>query len=471
MTTDLVKVLADCLGDEIAITVPAGEPMLSQYGQSLIGYYMGDNQLIPRNSFGYYTLSFSDMWATVGLEKVTKEGKLTRRLSSYLYKNHQVKVADIHLSAIGNLVDANLVTGGGTFTLGFVADRDSLWTPGDYGDHGSCYWGQHKSAPATIFNAGGAGLTVKKDGANFGRCWIAKPAKRTCLVMWNWYGISGTNWSLVKLSEMLTKTEGSPFYGVSYKPQVLSNSGCDQVYINTTGVALYVAGNQPEAEYVRLGFTPVDVEDVCECYGCGREMDEHDAYHFDGETYCDDCNPGRECDECGQEVHFDDMNYIDHRDICNRCLERHYTQCHECGDWTHDHNVLTLEDDRGRELSYCESCFPGVHCDYCDTYYHPDAVERVDTVREDVCSSCILENFTNCAQCGDLTPNADIETVEGSPYCESCASDLEEEVAEDADDEPVGQACHKCASGYAGVYVGDTLPLCAPCMVAELVAA
>ncbi|MEL6527000.1 MAG: hypothetical protein AAFQ07_14945, partial [Chloroflexota bacterium] len=76
----------------------------------------------------------------------------------------------------------------------------------------------------------------------------------------------------------------------------------------------------------------------------------------DGDVYCADCfyDVADYCAWCGETHWRDDMYWTaDHEDVCENCLERHYTRCDGCEDYYR--NTHIIEHKKGH---YCEDCLP-----------------------------------------------------------------------------------------------------------------
>ena len=134
------------------------------------------------------------------------------------------------------------------------------------------------------------------------------------------------------------------------------------------------------------------------CINCGEVITREDWIWVDGDTLCAECYEnllGEEieiCDICGH-AHFSDddrMIYVleEEQLICEKCAERHYFQCSNCGTLTR--NPLQMTD--GGYI--CNECFETG--DYCI-----------------------------CDDCGDVI-DPDTESViihSDGVYCEDCASE------------------------------------------------
>ena len=97
-----------------------------------------------------------------------------------------------------------------------------------------------------------------------------------------------------------------------------------------------------------------DCDDDVVCCDCGDEVDVDDAIEYNGRYYCRRCVST--CPICGEVVPDEVTTYIEteDRDVCPSCLDQHYRQCEDCGEyvWSED---LTYVDGQGY---LCEDCMP-----------------------------------------------------------------------------------------------------------------
>lgn len=159
-----------------------------------------------------------------------------------------------------------------------------------------------------------------------------------------------------------------------------------------------------------------------ECCECGERTSEDDAHvSEDGDIYCSDCyhdrytyldysHDGRRiegeysndevscCDDCGNERLTEHLAEAEGNDVCSRCLERHYSICDQCDEYTKEGETL---DDR----TLCLECYNDLTaaCKECE-----EVVAREDLVQGTHCENCAVD----CPECGQLKP------PEGP--CEAC---------------------------------------------------
>lgn len=358
-----------------------------------------------RNDAAYWYVGFDSLWESVGSELVTRDGKIAKRIANYLFKNYQIRLPDPLVSTLGNIASQNAPScNGEKYRVDFVTRKRDLWHPGDYGDHGSCYWGAYKNAPGAIMESGGCGFTVHTEsGENVGRAWGIAPAPNM-IALWNWYGTElGDMWSLRTLAALLTGALESPLRDCVYASRYLES----RAYINgQKGIILRAANDVSHlGEYIDLGF---DMGAAHECYSCGCEIDDDDALWYDGECYCEECYPIESCERCGRDYDREDGFYVpsESRVVCPRCYERHYTTCAGCNEMISQDDAQEAIGRWGNHNSYCSDCFDGIECAICSEVYTSDSIESVAN-GDYVCDSCLRAHYVECESCHVLCAHDD----------------------------------------------------------------
>lgn len=207
-----------------------------------------------------------------------KEGKMTKRIASYLFAEHNVKADSGMLSHVGNYLASD--TPSDSITLSIVKDL-THWKMGEFGDTKSCFANQL----TTLFSmqkAGGTGLRLYNgEGKGAGRTWVLPFRDHPVLI--NAYGptLEGFRARL----RILMPDMG--FHLVTTR-----NEGTDtgSLWINL-GVGLWVGGH---------GETPpeeVDFNIHCNarppitCCNCDREYNSSTGFRRDkhGGLVCRSC--------------------------------------------------------------------------------------------------------------------------------------------------------------------------------------
>lgn len=153
----------------------------------------------------------------------------------------------------------------------------------------------------------------------------------------------------------------------------------------------------------------------CVCTNCGREHDSEDGIYIDDQDLCLDCAEDLTvvCVCCGERM-WNEQNAGDSdTPLCNRCYDRNYTSCEECGTLIHVNDAYRIDDD---SYDYCYNCYSHRQGDrrvIHDYSYKPDPVFypaydsrilylgvelEVDEGGEDTCNAEELLNIVNGAE-------------------------------------------------------------------------
>lgn len=137
----------------------------------------------------------SDYYPHADIEPVwqNSRGTFPKRLSSYLYKEHNVRLDGDQVREIGNLLKPYVQTGK-TYYYDFTGDFD--WDDGDFGDLGSCFWGDRGDSITRLEEHDSMAMRFWKDRGKetqkgyehsiedsvygfrgYGRAWLAFPRR------------------------------------------------------------------------------------------------------------------------------------------------------------------------------------------------------------------------------------------------------------------------------------------------------
>lgn len=148
---------------------------------------------------------------------------------------------------------------------------------------------------------------------------------------------------------------------------------------------------------------------------------------------CEDCmRDYEECFICGEYHHHDRVRYIAGRCICQGCLDEHYFQCDDCGEWHRVSGRRRAYVD-SNEIEICEDCRNShyITCPVCGDLVHEENAQQavVAGALLDVCDDCIEYNFCECPVCGELHRISEME----DGICPEChAKKKAEEMEESA---------------------------------------
>lgn len=185
---------------------------------------------------------------TFDWSKGEKNTRITRRISLYAKKVHNLNLSKDSLTAIGNIHNQHSVTQE-THLYDFNNTLD--WTSGAYGDYGSCFWGGRSAARKIIRAVDGFALrTYTKTKADHyqgvGRCWIIPQDKD--FFLFNAYG-HGLN----VFAEIFQKSQDLPHS----KSITLTNEGRSDgtLYINRS-VGYVIGHTEHKAKAFDLKIKP-----------------------------------------------------------------------------------------------------------------------------------------------------------------------------------------------------------------------
>ena len=293
-------------GKPFQIKTPDGD--LSREGISALNTYLYDQSLdeLPTE--------FEYVWTT-------KRGTLPKRVQSHFYKAHGVKLTTEQISEIGNLAKRHASLGI-TYTLDFTGSID--WEAGDFGDGGSCFWGDRESAKEMIEENGYAlrafrqAMRYPEESAldyrnlrGYARCWIA-PIGSDRLIVFNGYG--ETSLLFARLLSMR--------FSCGYQRIHLLNHGSDDSTLYINGGTGFMVGQF--AKIHSVASWDLEWADTGSCYSsrcaCGNDMTDDESYTLlNGDVACGDCST--DCDRCGEWFLRRNTILEDDRRYCLPCWE------------------------------------------------------------------------------------------------------------------------------------------------------
>lgn len=292
-------------------------------------------------------LPFDWQWVWI-VSKGIYAGTMAKRVASYYYKQFSIKSPTSFIEQIGNLARQH-TSDGVSYDFDFTNALD--WEDGDFGDAGSCYWGDHAAARDMLISDGAFAIRFYSTGdEGIGRAWIVdRIAANGFYVVYNGYGISDS-------ATLTAARVMSLFLSLTYKRVVLRNNDHTSGMLWINGGVGYLVGSIEVIADVT--WFDLQIEDMLACHNCGQPLTDDQAYRGpDDENYCDDCfyEYFDTCYECDDYHHREDLTYIEglDRDVCHWCLTQYYITCAECGEDIHRNDSYEIEDKDGR---YCEDC-------------------------------------------------------------------------------------------------------------------
>lgn len=285
---------------------------------------------------GLPELPFFWTWQWVVSGKAEYVGKFPVRVSKYYHKAHGIQCADAFLSALGNLARAH-TEADAVYTFEFVNRFD--WQDGDFGDDGSCYWGDNAGALVMLEDNGALAIRFyDEDGRGMGRAWVVEIGS-SLYIIFNGYGLPGD--STLHITRVF-----AAFTGLQYQFIGVTNHAGYTLYINNGG---YLIGKADVIGGFRstydLGWDDVHID---RCHECGNALAEYEIYYgADDLSYCENCYSDLfdHCESCYETRYAHDVVYVASAKmyICRICRARDYDRCVRCNEWFEKHRLYRHE--------------------------------------------------------------------------------------------------------------------------------
>lgn len=336
----------------------------------------------------------------VSPEVLNKYGKYSVRLKKILKQQYKIKsLTENDYCKISTLFgDWKERT-----KLRFEFARKFDWEDGDFGDEGSCFWGDRAAGRDTLeyYNA----LAIKfykidSDGDlnGVGRAWIARINERDkvdgAMVMFNRYGVPRCMDDI----KLALKCVDKDFV---FKHVSLENKG-------TTHGKLYINGDAVAISYEEFSPGFVDLNYTIQ-YGVYNERS--------CEYTCSWCGDG--CDE-------DDMVWVGDDGLCGNCADEHTIYCECCNETHYRQHSVELAGNEGYVCNDCRDRYNYMECSGCGCYERPS--DTTDTTNGDIFCSYCADGIETCDQCNFAidTNNDTVHNVESEDarlnavLCDSC---------------------------------------------------
>jgi hypothetical protein len=358
---------------------------------------------------------------------VDGDGKIAKRLESFLYKNHSIKLSNDQRNHIGNLCNRGTIRGH-DYIFDIVPVMD--WNSGDYCENPqSCWWGSYKESRYIIGESErGAAIRFYADStvdpmvANdhrycrytpvreignlyaIGRAvlYLGNHDSQDVTFLFNAYGKHGTKDIALLVSHLLSlpNVERRDLY---WSYGYVNSNACHALSrgpIANGNMLIHDRWSGIEPDYA----IEEQIEPICDCDWCGDAIYDHDNhYYLDNRhvSICSSCmrNCAVICDCCHEYDHVDEMTLVRTRDryigangivmpslhiqACGSCIESGDAwQCYFCGEYA-AHDISMRYIDRYGDVAHsCLSCAQDSleHCDICYQYrerslvdYDPDS--------------------------------------------------------------------------------------------------
>jgi hypothetical protein len=223
------------------------------------------------------------------------------------------------------------------------------WEAGDFGDSGSCYWGDRSGARHVISDSPNNGaIQIWEDTPDYfkgiGRCWYQYDKKDDVLCLWNRYG----SMRITAIAEAVKIVLGFEHCLNDVQIQGVDGDGDYLMYVNGD-CSLLVNDTYNKGGY-QLNFPSkimqaYAITEQTWCEFCEEEFDADDAYRVHGMILCPSCfdSETTSCAVCNTAV-FNTDNHNDYHIDTGEELVWFCRQSH----------VLEYLADNGLEI--CEGC-------------------------------------------------------------------------------------------------------------------
>lgn len=341
-------------------------------------------------------------WLITDSDVCSYTGTFPKRLAKWFKDYTGLKLDSNVLGKIGDTASKDISRHNNEYCQFDFTDTFN-WHAGDYGDDGSCYFGDRSDAKQAIEDRGSLAIRFynsKNEG--YGRAWLVfgRTNGVSHAVLFNAYP---DNFKLAKIARIL-----STITGCLYKEVTFENDGEShgELWINNyKGYAIYPAECEFTASLVDFRI-PIDEYDVC--FHCGNHIytDDGEYGEYDGEYYCIRCfnRYYRTCESCSEVYSRDDVYSINGEIYCESCCE----SCESCGEYF-------LSDDLTD--GYCESCHDKLaECAECGESAVLETVSWLDDSLG-LCADCLRTNH-KCQACYNSDPVETPHIVEGYNLCD-----------------------------------------------------
>lgn len=333
-------------------------------GQDAIIRYMGNELRYP---YPDYTFD----WRIK-----TERGTLAKRISSWLYQRHAIKLDSQSRAQIGNIVDRYRLYRNAFY---FKFDTGLFWEIGEFGDAESCYW-QSKNHMRAYLNGSGRVYTMKiYDDPLMKKKWgralliMDCPDEESILCI-NAYpkGFQVTNAGriLVKFGALNNIPLQSKYVGLTYR-----GTWKDYIWINGGNAALVTKENSPVLNEKSLDLS--FYLNFFKCMSCGYDLHSRRGVPV---------GPQRSA-----------IGYV-----CSNCYEKHFARCHFCLSTEMKSNLIYHEEFK---ISICHNCASNIrHCYRCNQPFliskHNKAAQlwHIDTAHKSTGKFLPILGYT-CASC------------------------------------------------------------------------
>lgn len=330
-------------------------------------------------------------------------GTFTKRLRKWFHKQ-DVTVGDDLLQRVGE--QAKRHTAQESNYVFDITDRFD-WADGDYGDGGSCFWGQCRGHREGMQDSGSCvAIRLYDDHGNgYGRCWVKIHQQHDS--RFGWYSGPNGPYAVIPPFQQVDDELFIVLFN-AYGRQLITFARIVEQFFG----AYYLKGNTSTNVYHNS-----NASYVCGPYHIVKAFDKEGSnpyavYHF-GIEYHD----GVECYECGEFV--EDYEEVDGQDVCRDCLSDSYEYCDSCEQYVRDHEMFGLIE--ASQEYICQNCRDS----YYDECSHCAEVFPSSSMAGDICKSCLRDHYGICELCKSVTLTDDMVVAYTDDYdvtiCSYCS--------------------------------------------------
>lgn len=301
--------------------------------------------------------------------------RFTKRLRKYLYDRYGYKLPDYTTTEIGNLY--NRYNDNGTqHNIDIIDDID--WYAGDFGDTGSCYWGENDDDRVSLELSDNAYAirAYNDDNEGVGRAWVVE--QDAGLVVFNGYHDNHAYPTLL-FAQLLAQLTGLTIEKIDISSHIYVNGDTGYILCKSTDEL------PSYREYLQIE----EYSSKVACTECGYSYPEDEMYNTDGgDDLCSDCAYG--CEKCGLIVPDSEIVFYQNSHICDSCIQ----VCDLCGNHAmNNHDIETVDG----TLIQCYDCH--VNMTILDTHMECETCGTLDITDDLILSD---EQERNCVGCSPV---------------------------------------------------------------------
>lgn len=303
--------------------------------------------------------------------------RLSKRISSYLNKNHDISLPKDALTYIGKLASDNCVTG--KYHFEFTESLD--WERGTFGDPSSCFWSDRRYARKMMEKAGLLAIRIYDEYNNGkARAWVLpyipigkkgnrKDANRAeGFVVFNGYGLQTRN-----IATIISRV-----FEYDYKKVNLRNHGGynGSLWINDEGSGYAISKPEILEKITKIDF---QIDEPRTCYGSRELMWSEEEW-----------------------IYFENSD----RYYSKKWAKKHLKTCKYCNEYAEDENQYIVYGENGdTDMHGCYNCIQKMLtnkeifvCAASHRYFKASAI-AFELTKGSFVSKAYASNYYNCESC------------------------------------------------------------------------